>query len=378
MNTPLPRLAWLAIAAWSCLQVQAAPKAASQPAEFRLTVELWDGSRVIGKSLDDSFRFNSDTLGKTKLPLQKIRSVEYQTKTNLARLTTSSADSLAVEIATKEIRVQTSFGKVSLPVSLIKNVRVSRLGVIGRPKDGLIGLWSGNGNAVDSVAGNNGVLQNVGFTDGVVGKAFTFASDGLPYGYAGVQIPDNPAYELTHSLTIEGWIRPHSGGYVVFFRGDHRPALDPYCLSMDGHLNLIFAISGQDGATASAQTPVEQYVWTHVAGVLDDAAGTVSLYTNGVLAAKTVTTVRPFAALLPDESPGIGIGNVNDGGNNFPFIGDIDEIALYNRPLSEDEINGIYSENAANAGDRAKPLPTRAKSYSRFPRTGSHPNFNSE
>jgi len=48
--------------------------------------------------------------------------------------------------------------------------------------------------------------------------------------------------------------------------------------------------------------------------------GTMSLYTNGVLAAQIVTTVRPFGTLQADESPGVGIGNVNDGGNNFPFM----------------------------------------------------------
>jgi hypothetical protein len=74
--------------------------------------------------------------------------------------------------------------------------------------------------------------------------------------------------------------------------------------------------------------------WIHVAGILDDTTGTMSLYTNGVLAVQVSTSVRPFAELLPDQSPGIGIGNLNDGGNNFPFCGEIDEIALYDRALT--------------------------------------------
>src|SRR5208283_1896179 len=48
------------------------------------------------------------------------------------------------------------------------------------------------------------------------------------------------------------------------------------------------------------------------------------------------------------DSPGIGIGNLNDGQNNFPFIGDIDEISLYSRALAAGEIQAIY--NAGSAG----------------------------
>src|ERR1017187_5767959 len=103
----------------------------------------------------------------------------------------------------KEIRVETTYGNVELPVALIKNVRVSALGKMGRPRDGLIGLWSGDGNAVDAVGGNNGVMQNVSFTDGVAGQAFLFAPDNFPDGtWVGVKIPDRPVFALTHSLTI--------------------------------------------------------------------------------------------------------------------------------------------------------------------------------
>jgi hypothetical protein len=335
--------------------------AADAPAGFRLTVELRDGSRVIGLAQDKEFIFQSAILGELKLPLLKIRSVEADGGTNLFKLTTADADSLKVGLAMEEIRVVTTYGKVSLPVAMIKSVRVSPTGGgVGRPMDGLIALWSGEGNAVDSVAGNNGTLVNVSFTDGVVGRAFSFMPDSFPYGtYCGVQIPDRPAYELTKSLTIEAWVRPRGNGYTIFFRGDHRPGLDPYCLSMQASHDLRFEVCGADGNGSSIDTTLPYLVWTHVAAVLDDSAGTISLYTNGVLAVQTSTDIRPFGALQPDQSPGIGIGNLNDGGNNFPFIGDIDEVGLYNRALSAAEVNAIYAEHAADAGNRADPLPPR-------------------
>ena len=77
------------------------------------------------------------------------------------------------------------------------------------------------------------------------------------------------------------------------------------------------------------------------------ASGKLSLYTNGTLAAQITTALRPIGNLIPQDAPGIGIGNVNDGFNNFPYVGDIDEVSLYNRALAAEEIKGLYNAYAA-------------------------------
>lgn len=363
---------WLTLMAWGCI----AAVAAGSPATFHLTVELRDGSRVIGTGQDKDFIFRSAILGELKLPLQKIRLVEAATGTNLFKLITAGGDALNVTFAMEEIRVTTTYGRVKLPVAMIKSIRVSPVGGgAGRPMDGLIGLWSGEGNAVDSVAGHNGRLCNVGFTEGVVGRAFSFAPDNYPNGtYTGVQIPDQPDFALTESLTIEAWVRPRGNGYYIMFRGDHRPGLDPYALSMQANHELRFQICGDGGNsdTTYINANIPYGVWTHVAAVLDGANGNMLLYTNGVLAAQAGTHVRPIGALLPDQSPGLGIGNVNDGGNNFPFIGDLDEVGLYNRALSVAEVNALYAEHAADAGGRAELFPARSDNLmpGQFPASG--------
>ena len=221
---------------------------------------------------------------------------------------------------------------------------------------GLVGWWKGDGNALDNVGANSGVNQNITYSSGMVGQGFACDPENYAYGtYTGIQIADQPAYALTNALTIEGWIRPRGDGYIIFFRGDHRPGLDPYFLAMQGNHTLLFNICDANGNSANVATPVDYFAWTHVAATLDGSSGTLSLYTNGVLAAQTNTIIRPFAALLPGQSPGIGIGNLNDGGNNFPFLGDIDEIGLYNRALTIGEIQSIY--NAGSAG-KCAPVPS--------------------
>ena len=217
------------------------------------------------------------------------------------------------------------------------------------PPSGLVGWWKGDGNTLDSVLGNNGVAQNITYTNGVVGQAFACDPNNFPYGtYTGIQIPDQPAYVLTNSLSIEGWVRPRGDGYCIFWRGDNRPGMDPYFIGMWGNNNIKFQICDQDGNTVTVGTYLTYNQWTHVAATLDGSTGTMSIYTNGVLADQTVTAVRPFGDLIPEDSPGVGIGNLNDGENNFPFTGDIDEISLYNRALTTAEIQSIY--NASSAG----------------------------
>jgi alpha-tubulin suppressor-like RCC1 family protein len=222
------------------------------------------------------------------------------------------------------------------------------------PPAGIIGWWKGDGNAADSAATNNGVAANCSYTNGVDGLAFSFDPENLSWGtYSGIQIADQPAYALTNSLTIEAWVRPRGDGYYIFFRGDNRPGLDPYGLAMQGNNTVLFIITDANGNGATVGTTIAYNAWTHLAATLDGNAGTMNIYTNGVLAAQTVTTVRPFGALSAGNSPGIGIGNLNDGFNNFPFIGDIDELALYNRALTAAEVQAIY-----NAGSAGKCVPT--------------------
>ncbi len=222
---------------------------------------------------------------------------------------------------------------------------------------GLVGWWKGDGNTLDSALGNTGVAINVGYTNGVVGQNFACDPENFPYGtYTGIQIPDQPAYALTNSLSIEGWVRPRGDGYNIFWRGDNRPGMDPYFLGMWDNNNIKFQICDQDGNTVTVGTYLTYNQWTHVAATLDGSTGTMSIYTNGVLADQTVTDIRPFGNLIPEDSPGVGIGNVNDGFNNFPFIGDIDEISLYNRALTAAEIQSIY--NSGSAGKCPITAPT--------------------
>jgi hypothetical protein len=210
-------------------------------------------------------------------------------------------------------------------------------------RDGLIGWWSAEGNAADNLGRHDGTNLGATFVAGVRGQAFQF--DGI---ISRVNVADSPDFELTNSLTIEGWLNINTFlGAQIFFRGDNRPGLDPFSLSAEPGQRVAFLVlnDGQQYEQIFAPVPANQ--WIHVAAVLNDADGTMKIYVNGSVASERTTTVRPLAKLDPAAQPGIGIGNHGGTFHNFPFNGLIDEIALYGRALSAQEIQTIYQAGAA-------------------------------
>jgi hypothetical protein len=89
----------------------------------RLTVDLRDGSRVVGTSVDKNFKFHSALLGDIKLAVKDIRGVEC-VATNSAKLTTTQGDTLMGWFVESAIAIKTSFGKVKLAVASIRSVKV--------------------------------------------------------------------------------------------------------------------------------------------------------------------------------------------------------------------------------------------------------------
>jgi hypothetical protein len=83
--------------------------------------------------------------------------------------------------------------------------------------------------------------------------------------------------------------------------------------------------------------------WAQYTVTLDNATHDMRVYVNGVLSAEKTTTVVPLLALDPSQTPGFGIGNV-EAGDDFPFVGKIDEALLYNRALSPAEVAMLVPE----------------------------------
>jgi hypothetical protein len=199
--------------------------------------------------------------------------------------------------------------------------------------------WPGDGTAIDVIGGNNGTLENgATYAAGEVGEAFDFTSTN-----EAVLIPYSPSADLSamSSWTIEAWIKPasynNSTWPTIYAKGrwDASLGLNSGTGKLESWINNANQLIGA--------TAVSLGQWNHVALVYDGASRT--FYVNGVFAG-----AGNAPAISPDTNPS-AIGNVVSN-NMASFNGLIDELSIYNRALSSNEVNSIYL-----AGSYGKCLP---------------------
>lgn len=88
--------------------------------------------------------------------------------------------------------------------------------------------------------------------------------------------------------------------------------------------------------------------WTHLAITYDAATDTKTLWVNGESAAVDTTRNAP-SQYTPNYSTALHIGAGDDTGLGFPFDGQLDDIALYKKALSQTEIKSIMLNGPGTA-----------------------------
>lgn len=220
---------------------------------------------------------------------------------------------------------------------------------------GAVSWWPGNGNANDVLGANPGTLEGgVTFADGLVGKAFAF--NGQPDG-GGVRLNNVPAFDFSpdSSFTLEAWVKsvgptraPNDSQNILILNYNCGNTVQFLAVTAAGE-RLIFQVRDADGKTSGAlMAAMSKGVWHHVAGVRDTGSvpRSLRLYLDGSLVG---TVVDQATGALASNTPDV-IGRRNLCGTLNTFNGLIDEPAVYNRALSDQEIAGIF--RAGGAGKR--------------------------
>jgi len=197
---------------------------------------------------------------------------------------------------------------------------------------GPVAAWALNEGAGGSVGdatgrGNNGTIMGATWRpQGRWGSALGFDGDDS------VSVPDGADLDETSALTIEAWINPAQvSGYRMVVAKTSAGTPMNYYLGLSGReVEFGFFSSGAWRWQTTSGVDLVAGTWAHVAVVYSDAADSVRLYVNGAqrLAATETGTLTVNAQPLR-----IGLGYPNDG-----FIGDIDEVRVYQRALSASEI----------------------------------------
>ena len=210
--------------------------------------------------------------------------------------------------------------------------------------------WRAEGNTLDSVGTNDGVLSGgVTYASGEVGQAFNF--DGSS-GYVATSVPVNDPQNFSLDLWFKTSSQGGPGGALMGFCNspsdtanitDRVLYLDDSGLLHFGIYNLNFGFQMVDSTVG-----YNDGVWHHAAATISMATGS-ALYVDGSLVASnsSATTGQNFTGWWL-----IGQNNLRTWPSSpasYYFNGQIDEVSIYNHPLSAADIASIY-----NAGSHGK------------------------
>jgi hypothetical protein len=205
------------------------------------------------------------------------------------------------------------------------------------PTEGLIAYYPFNGNANDE-SGNN----HDGKINGATIAIDRFGNSNSCYSFDGndwIDIPDDPAFSFgSDPFTISIWTKIDSygvdGGYYLFAHSNG-PGNTTKWIFWFGSTSLIFI---NDGWSLIGSYNFELSTWYHL--VLVRTGANISGYVNDMI----IGTGSVYST-LGDPSANLTLGTAEFDRPNRYLRGNIDDIRIYNRILTNEEIFALYHEN---------------------------------
>lgn len=177
------------------------------------------------------------------------------------------------------------------------------------------------------------MMGDIKHVKGKFGKALQFHGD-----QDFVQIPHHETLTVDQDVTVMAWIHTerHTGPNDGQWQGILAKGNDPRSFSFWTESKskcLHFSVGPPNGGGSVCNGEVKLNEWQHVVAQVDN--GTHRYWINGEKAGEVGNKPNPPG--LEDTSP-VVIGTAG-GGNTRWFLGMIDEVRIWNRALSEEEVN---------------------------------------
>ena len=201
------------------------------------------------------------------------------------------------------------------------------------PTNGLVGYWPFNGNANDeSGNGNNGTVNGATLTADRFGdgnKAYEFFN-------STIEVPHNQnlGFGSDASFSVSFWFNKTTNNSPYHFMGKR----------VNGSPTFNWQLGGTNIETSFGSSPPGLYVgaifssaqlnsvWTLLTGVYDN--GNWKLFQNGL------QVLSNNAQAGPDSNCPLTFGN---SGSYEYFGGSLDDIGIWNRALTADEVLSLYN-----------------------------------
>jgi len=220
---------------------------------------------------------------------------------------------------------------------------------------GLVGWWpldEGTGLVAQDISGqgNNGLWSGAPSS-----PKDTYYTTGLIGTYAGyfdgsdnqLTIGTPPVYQFTGPFTASAWVNTVSGGTILSMQngGDNG-----YNLAIIyGVIRFCVYTNATEHCTGGGRYPLSSPAWVDFTAVFDGSS--ISVYANGVFVASS-------QAANPTASTGSLMFGLAQRGGYSDFAGSIDDIRIYNRSLSANEISSLYNSDVGIPN-----APTRLQAY---------------
>ncbi len=240
------------------------------------------------------------------------------------------------------------------------------------PTNGLVGWWPFNGNANDeSGNGNNGTVNGAALTNDRNGISISAYNLNGNNDY--IEVANSSSFNLTNSQSISLWFNSDGNQESVLLQksnstggnGDGGPQL----VLRSNQLVDLSIFHNNTSNFVYSYIPSTNQTWHHIAATWN--GNIIKLYQNGVLSDSI-----PLSVVLNPCYESLMIGKRGLPNNDLYFKGVIDDIGIWNRALTQQEITALY--NAVNCANNTtiNPLTNSllSGSIAAFTATTSDPN----
>ncbi len=214
------------------------------------------------------------------------------------------------------------------------------------PTNGLVGWWPFNGNAIDeSVNTNDGTVNGATLTTDRFGNANSaYSFDGTSNF---IEIPDSPPLRLNNTdFTISFWVDVNTFGNgsnataFLFKRGSGSNNGWIIDANSGDSYSLEYQVSSGTNPNVSSNTIISTNVWHNLIVRYSLATQNIAFYYDGVLDGSP-------SSILP--TPNSSCSSVLRFGydtyppNPYWLNGNLDDIGIWNRALTQQEITDLYN-----------------------------------
>lgn len=228
---------------------------------------------------------------------------------------------------------------------------------------GLVARWhidEGSGSSIDDSSSNlnDGTITGATWVGADGGRWYTSTTAGFSTGnsliFNGstdyVTVADSSSLDVTN-ITIAAWIKTGTDvsttQYIVSKWIDSDPNRS-YAIGIETSKFIFLTSSSGTLATIDSMSigSVSTNTWYHFLVTSDGSNKRV--YINGT----ELTPARGWANSIHSSNTGLTIGNLNNSVTNY-FTGIIDEVSIYNRALSADEVKALSQrrKDSTDVGD---------------------------